>query len=93
VLTTTQDEHEAAIDNAQADEAFAVEMDALRRDYGGRPTKLYLAARLTAHAGGARIYLKREDLAHTGSHKLCNVLGQGLLAQRMGKRPNCSSTR
>jgi tryptophan synthase beta chain len=86
VLTTALDELEAAFDKAQADEAFASEMGALRRDYGGRPTKLYLAERLTAHAGGARIYLKREDLAHTGSHKLCNVLGQGLLAQRMGKR-------
>ena len=86
VLTTTLDELEMAFDKAQADETFAAEMDALRRDYGGRPTRLYLAERLTAHAGGARIYLKREDLAHTGSHKLCNVLGQGLLAQRMGKR-------
>ncbi len=86
VLTTTLDELEAAFSKAQADETFAAEMDALRRDYGGRPTRLYQAERLTAHAGGARIFLKREDLAHTGSHKLCNVLGQGLLAQRMGKR-------
>jgi len=86
VLTTTLDELEAAFDKARVDPAFHDRMDALRRDYGGRPTKLYLAERLTAHGGGARIYLKREDLAHTGSHKLCNVLGQGLLAERMGKR-------
>ncbi|HSK91742.1 MAG TPA: tryptophan synthase subunit beta [Euzebyales bacterium] len=86
VLTTTLDELEAAFEKARVDPAFADRMDALRRDYGGRPTKLYPAERLTAHAGGARIYLKREDLAHTGSHKLCNVLGQGLLAERMGKR-------
>ena len=86
VLTTTLDELEAAFAKARADTAFLQRMEALRRDYGGRPTKLYLAERLTAHAGGARIYLKREDLAHTGSHKLCNVLGQGLLAEQMGKR-------
>jgi tryptophan synthase beta chain len=86
VLTTTLDELEAAFDKARVDPAFHDRMDALRRDYGGRPTRLYLAERLTAHGGGARIYLKREDLAHTGSHKLCNVLGQGLLAERMGKR-------
>jgi tryptophan synthase beta chain len=86
VLTTTLDELEAAFAKARADTAFLQRMEALRCDYGGRPTKLYLAERLTAHAGGARIYLKREDLAHTGSHKLCNVLGQGLLAEQMGKR-------
>jgi tryptophan synthase beta chain len=86
VLTTALDELEAAFTKARDDTAFLQRMDALRRDYGGRPTKLYLAERLTAHAGGARIYLKREDLAHTGSHKLCNVLGQGLLAEQMGKR-------
>jgi tryptophan synthase beta chain len=86
VLTTTLDELEAAFAKARGDATFLQRMEALRRDYGGRPTKLYLAERLTAHAGGARIYLKREDLAHTGSHKLCNVLGQGLLAEQMGKR-------
>jgi tryptophan synthase beta chain len=86
VLTTALDELEAAFEKARVDAAFLERMEALRRDYGGRPTKLYLAERLTAHAGGARIYLKREDLAHTGSHKLCNVLGQGLLAELMGKR-------
>src|SRR5205814_4767081 len=53
--------------------------------YAGRPTPLYFAERLSEHAGGARIYLKREDLCHTGAHKINNVLGQCLLAQRMGK--------
>jgi len=71
---------------ASQDPAFAARLAGLQRHYGGRPTPLYLAERLTEHAGGARIYLKREDLAHTGSHKLCNVLGQGLLTERMGKR-------
>ncbi len=79
------DELEAAYVEAMADQAFLDEMEELRRTYGGRPTPLYRADRLTEHAGGATIYLKREDLAHTGSHKLCNVLGQGLLAKRMGK--------
>ncbi|CAN5874164.1 tryptophan synthase subunit beta [soil metagenome] len=79
------DELEAAFTQAMGDQQFLDHMDDLRRNYGGRPTALYAAERLTEHAGGATIYLKREDLAHTGSHKLCNVLGQGLLAQRMGK--------
>ncbi|CAN5237917.1 tryptophan synthase subunit beta [soil metagenome] len=79
------DELETSFGEAMADQAFLARMDDLRRQYGGRPTALYRADRLTEHAGGATIYLKREDLAHTGSHKLCNVLGQGLLAQRMGK--------
>ncbi|MGH8910296.1 MAG: tryptophan synthase subunit beta [Egibacteraceae bacterium] len=85
-LICALDELEAAFAEAMADEAFHRRHAELRRHYGGRPTPLYLAERLTAHAGGARIYLKREDLAHTGSHKLCNVLGQGLLTERMGKR-------
>jgi tryptophan synthase beta chain len=85
-LVAALDELEAAYTAARADAGFAARLDALQRHYGGRPTPLYLAERLTAHAGGARIYLKREDLAHTGSHKLCNVLGQGLLTERMGKR-------
>ncbi len=79
------DELEAAFGEAMADQTFLDRMEDLRRQYGGRPTPLYRADRLTEHAGGATVYLKREDLAHTGSHKLCNVLGQGLLAQRMGK--------
>jgi tryptophan synthase beta chain len=78
-------ELEAAYREAQADEAFRAELSALLRDYAGRPTPLYFASRLTAHLGGARIYLKREDLAHTGAHKINNALGQGLLARRMGK--------
>jgi tryptophan synthase beta chain len=71
---------------ARTDNAFHAEFDALLRDYSGRPTPLFHAARLTAHAGGASIYLKREDLSHTGSHKINNALGQILLARRMGKR-------
>src|SRR5689334_23485124 len=76
---------DAAYQAAQADPAFWAELDRLHRSYTGRPTALTYAARLTEHCGGARIYLKREDLAHTGAHKINNALGQGLLAQRMGK--------
>ena len=68
------------------DEGFRRELQQLLRDYVGRPTPLYEAKRLTASAGGARIVLKREDLAHTGAHKINNALGQALLAARMGKR-------
>jgi tryptophan synthase beta chain len=71
---------------ARADETFQDELDSLLRDYAGRPTPLLLAERLTEHAGGARIYLKREDLLHTGAHKINNTLGQILLARRMRKR-------
>jgi tryptophan synthase beta chain len=85
-LMAALDELEAGFADAMADPAFAQRLQQLSCHYGGRPTPLYLAERLSAHAGGARIYLKREDLQHTGSHKLCNVLGQGLLTQRMGKR-------
>ena len=67
------------------------------RDYSGRPTLLYLAERLSKHCGGAQIFLKREDLAHAGAHKINNALGQGLLARRMGNgesvpRPEPDST-
>ena len=65
---------------------FQAELDTLLRHYVGRPTPLYEAARLAAHAGRARVWLKREDLAHTGAHKINNALGQALLARRMGKR-------
>ncbi|MGI8997984.1 MAG: tryptophan synthase subunit beta [Pyrinomonadaceae bacterium] len=75
-----------AYEAARADETFQTEFAALLRDFSGRPTPLCFAARLTAHAGGARILLKREDLSHTGSHKINNALGQSLLARRMGKR-------
>jgi tryptophan synthase beta chain len=71
---------------ARVDEAFRGEFDSLLKHYSGRPTPLFYAARLTEHAGGARILLKREDLSHTGSHKINNALGQALLARRMGKR-------
>jgi len=71
---------------ARKDPRFQEELDYLRRQYAGRPTPLYFAERLTEHLGGARVYLKREDLAHTGAHKINNTLGQGLLALRMKKR-------
>jgi len=71
---------------AQRDVEFQKRLDELLKNYAGRPTPLYYAARLTEHCGGARIFLKREDLAHTGAHKINNTLGQGLLAERMGKR-------
>ncbi len=76
---------EAAYEQARQDPSFWQELDHLQRTYTGRPTALSFAARLTAHCGGAKIYLKREDLAHTGAHKINNALGQGLLAKRMGK--------
>ncbi len=75
-----------AFDAARDDAGFRQEFESLLRDYSGRPTPLFHAARLTEHAGGARIYLKREDLSHTGSHKINNALGQVLLARRMGKQ-------
>jgi tryptophan synthase beta chain len=70
---------------ARKDRRFTARLAALLADYAGRPTPLYFAARLTEHCGGARIYLKREDLCHTGAHKINNVLGQGLLTERMKK--------
>jgi tryptophan synthase beta chain len=70
---------------AKADAAFQTELDGLLKDFAGRPTPLYFAKRLTEELGGAKIYLKREDLLHTGAHKINNALGQGLLARRMGK--------
>ena len=71
---------------AREDPNFRDEFNRLLRDYGGRPTPLFHAQRLTAHAGGAQIYLKREDLLHTGAHKINNAIGQALLARRMGKK-------
>jgi tryptophan synthase beta chain len=79
------EELEHAYAEAQADPLFHAELDSLLTDYAGRPTPLYLASRLTSQLGGAKIYLKREDLLHTGAHKINNCLGQGLLARRMGK--------
>jgi tryptophan synthase beta chain len=75
-----------AYEAARADEGFQNELDRLLRDYAGRPTPLFLARRLTELCGGGSIYLKREDLLHTGAHKINNTLGQILLAQRMKKR-------
>jgi len=77
---------DAAYSEAKHDPSFWAEFDSLSRDYSGRPTPLYFAERLTKHCGGAQIFLKREDLAHTGAHKINNALGQGLLACRMAKR-------
>ena len=77
---------ERAYLEARADEGFTRELEGLLRNYVGRATPLYEARRLSASLGGARIFLKREDLAHTGAHKINNALGQALLAQRMGKR-------
>jgi len=71
---------------AKADAMFQKELDDLLRDFAGRPTPLYFAKRLTEELGGAKVYLKREDLLHTGAHKINNALGQGLLAKRMGKK-------
>ena len=85
-LVAPLEELEAAYAAASADPSFQAELDALLRDFVGRPTPLQFASRLTEHLGGPRIYLKREDLLHTGAHKINNALGQGLLAVRMGKR-------
>ncbi|MGA3223064.1 MAG: tryptophan synthase subunit beta [Acidobacteriaceae bacterium] len=84
-LMAALEELEHAYAEAQADPLFHAELDSLLTDYAGRPTPLYLASRLTSQLGGAKIYLKREDLLHTGAHKINNCLGQGLLARRMGK--------
>src|SRR3990172_9411896 len=78
-------ELEDAYAKARGDPAFLEELASFQRHYGGRPTPPYLARRLTEHAGGGRIFLKREDLVHGGAHKFNNVMGQALLARRMGK--------
>ena len=78
-------ELEQAYDEAKADPAFAAELTRLLNEYANRPSPLYFAANMTADLGGAKVYLKREDLNHTGAHKINNVLGQALLARRMGK--------
>src|SRR3990172_9217401 len=84
-LMAALDELEAAYKDASADPAFQEQFRRLCRDYVGRPTPLYHARQLSERCGGAAILLKREDLAHTGAHKINNALGQGLLAKRMGK--------
>jgi tryptophan synthase beta chain len=85
-LMAPLEELERAYLEARKDSRFQDELRALLRDYAGRPTPLYFARRLSEHLGGARIYFKREDLLHTGAHKINNCLGQILLARRMGKR-------
>jgi tryptophan synthase beta chain len=82
----------AAFTEAKDDETFRAELDHLLRTYVGRPTALYFAEQLTRRLGGAKIYIKREDLAHTGAHKINNAVAQGLLARRMGKRKICAET-
>ena len=86
VLVPALDELEAAYRDAQADPAFQQELEYLQATYTGRPTPITYVRRLSEHLGGAQIYLKREDLAHTGAQKINNALGQALLARRMGKR-------
>ena len=85
-LARALEELTAQYEKALADPAFATELGQLLANYVGRPSPLYHAPRLSAHCGGAQIYLKREDLNHTGSHKINNTLGQALLTLRMGKR-------
>src|SRR3954464_8211407 len=85
-LMTALNELTEQYDRAKEDPTFQDELATLLRDFAGRPTPLYFAERLTRELGGAKIYLKREDLLHTGAHKINNALGQILLAQRMGKR-------
>jgi tryptophan synthase beta chain len=84
-LMSALDDLTAEYERAKNDPAFRSELDELLRNFAGRPTPLYLAERLTKNLGGAKIYLKREDLLHTGAHKINNALGQILLARRMGK--------
>ena len=84
-LVAALDELGAFYDKARVDPDFQAELDRLQRDYTGRPSPVTDAARLAEHAGGARVLLKREDLNHTGSHKINNMLGQALLTRRMGK--------
>src|SRR5205823_6488093 len=84
-LMAALDQLAVAYESAKVDPAFQERFHALLRDYVGRPSPLYFAERLTRHAGGARIFLKREDMNHTGAHKINNAIGQALLAKRMGK--------
>src|SRR3989454_3213965 len=86
ILMTALHELAAEYDRAKKDQTFQDELSILLRDFAGRPTPLYFAERLTSDVGGGKLYLKREDLLHTGAHKINNALGQILLAQRMGKK-------
>ena len=85
-LMPALEELEAAYLNAKRDKSFQRELEHLNSTYIGRPTPLYFAKRFSEHLGGAKIYLKREDLAHTGAHKINNAIGQALLAKKMGKK-------
>jgi tryptophan synthase beta chain len=85
-LIPALEEVEAAYREAKRDPAFLAELEYYLREFAGRPTPLFHARRLSEHWGGAQVYLKREDLLHTGAHKINNTLGQALLARRMGKR-------
>jgi tryptophan synthase beta chain len=85
-LMAAIEELTAAYAQAKADPAFQAELRHHLKEFAGRPTELYYAERLTRHCGGAKIYLKREDLLHTGAHKINNTIGQALLARRMGKK-------
>jgi tryptophan synthase beta chain len=85
-LVPAVQELERAYLSARKDKAFGAELHRLLREFAGRPTPVYFAANLTAHAGGAKVFLKREDLLHGGAHKINNTIGQALLAKRMGKR-------
>jgi len=85
-LVPALDKLETAYEKSKRDSSFWAEFHSLSHDYSGRPTPLYFAERLTKHCGGAQIFIKREDLLHTGAHKINNALGQGLLAMRMKKR-------
>jgi len=86
ILVAALDELDREYERLRNDHGFRNRLDHLLREYAGRPTPLYFASRLTEKVGGAKIYLKREDLAHTGSHKINNALGQALLAQEMGRK-------
>ena len=85
VLMNAASELEDAYEHYKNDPEFNKELQELLNEYAGRPSRLYFAKRMTEDLGGAKIYLKREDLNHTGAHKINNVLGQALLAKRMGK--------
>lgn len=85
LLMSALEELEEAYDHYKNDPEFNKELQELLNEYAGRPSRLYFAKRMTEDLGGAKIYLKREDLNHTGAHKINNVLGQALLAKKMGK--------
>ena len=86
-------ELEQAYEDAKRDPTFDAELQGWFKDYVGRPSPLYFAERLTEHLGGAKIYFKRDELNHTGAHKINNVLGQMMLARRMGKNQIIGETR